>query len=276
MKERVIGLDLVRSFAIFSVIAGHFLVLNTPFMSTKYNNNLFFQSFIYLLFLSAGVPLFIMLTGYLNANKVSCNRLYYKGMLRVVISYLFFSIITILFRKYNLHEDLSWFNWLRKILDFSAIPYGWYIEMWIGLYIMTPFLNILYKAIPTKMQKKILILSFFILTAFPCFFNRYGLYIVPGYWQCVFPLTFYFIGTYIREYQCCVNNIFKNKNGSIIAIIIIISICSINPIFDSIRGGDKLLIVGNGFGIFGFIVAALIFLLMYKHYCPLKMDKVKN
>jgi len=32
-----------------------------------------------------------------------------------------------------LQEDLTWAKWILKIFDFSAIPYAWYIEMWIGL-----------------------------------------------------------------------------------------------------------------------------------------------
>lgn len=78
-----------------------------------------------------------MLTGYLNANKAP-SRKYYKGCIRVLFAYLLFSFITILFRKYYLSEDLSWTQWILKILDYSAIPYAWYIEMWIGLFLLTP------------------------------------------------------------------------------------------------------------------------------------------
>lgn len=266
MKERVIGLDLVRSFAIFSVIAGHFLVLNTPFRQTVFDGgSMFMQGMIYLLFNATGVPLFIMMTGYLNANKTSCDRKYYKGMVRVIVSYLLFSVITILFRKYYIHEDLSCFNWLRKILDFSAIPYGWYIEMWIGLYILTPFLNLLYKAIPTKKQKQILIVSLFICTALPDLFNRYGFYLVPGFWQKVFPLTFFFIGSYIREYQIDINKVF-NKWGGVISLIVIILVCAINPIFNIlfVKNHTMVQIVGGSNGVFGTIVAVLTFLLLYR------------
>lgn len=262
MKERIIGLDLVRSFAIFSVIAGHFLVLNTPFRQTVFDGgSMFMQGLVYLLFNATGVPLFIMMTGYLNANKTNCDRKYYKGMVRVIVSYLIFSVITILFRKYYLHEDLSWFNWLRKILDFSAITYGWYIEMWIGLYILTPFLNLLYKAIPTKRQKQILIVSFFICTALPGLFNRYGFHLVPGFWQGIFPLTFFFIGSYMREYQPKLSH----KN-SIFAIFTIIAVCAINPVFNMlfVKNHTMIQIVGGPNGVFGTIVAVLTFLLLYR------------
>lgn len=150
---RIAGLDVIRVVAIFSVIAGHFFVLNTPFRDTAFDvHGMFLQGMSYLLFISTGVPLFIMMTGFLNAHKVECNWKYYRGGIRVIITYLFFSVVTILFRKFWLEEDLSWIKWGLKILDFSAIPYGWYIEMWIGLYLLTPFLNL--RAIPTKRQKR--------------------------------------------------------------------------------------------------------------------------
>ena len=61
-----------------------------------------------------GVPLFLLLTGYLNINKTVSKR-YYKGCIRVLASYFLFSLLTILFRKYYLQEDLTWAKWILKI-----------------------------------------------------------------------------------------------------------------------------------------------------------------
>lgn len=124
---------------------------------------MFLQATSYVIF-ALGVPWFLMLTGFLNRNK-TVNRDYYKGCIRVLVSYVFFSVVTILFRKYYLMEELSWIEWGKKILDFTAIPYAWYIEMWIGLFLLTPFLNMLYKAIPTQRQKKMLLLTLLLLVA---------------------------------------------------------------------------------------------------------------
>lgn len=262
ITNRLTGLDIIRSLAIFSVIAGHFFVLNTPFRETIFDaSGMFVQGWVYLLFCSIGVPLFIMMTGYLNAYKVECNRKYYKGMGRVLISYLLFSVITILFRKYYLHENLSWIQFGLKILNFSAIPYGWYIEMWIGLYLLTPFLNLLYKAIPTQKQKQILLITLYTLTALPDLFNRYNFHLVPGFWQSVFPLTYFFIGSYIREYEPEL----KGRKG-VWAIAAILGICAINPIFNLlfVREHTMIQIAGSSHGVFGTIVAVLTFLLLYK------------
>lgn len=260
--KRLTGLDFIRSFAIFSVIAGHFFVLNTPFRETIFDTSgMFIQGWVYLLFNSTGVPLFIIMTGYLNTHKTECNKKYYKGMRRVLISYLLFSVVTILFRIYGLNEEFSLRRVIDSILRFNAIPYGWYIEMWIGLYLLTPFLNLLYKAIPTRKQKLILLVTLYMLTALPDLLNRYGLHLVPGFWQSVFPLTYFFIGSYIREYEPAL----KGKK-IIFAIIIILALCAINPVFNLIfvKEHTMIQIVGGSHGAFGTIVAILTFLLLYK------------
>ena len=143
----------------------------------------------------------MMLTGYLNCNKTPTKQ-YYIGMVRVLVAYLVFSIITILFRKYYLAEDLDLLRWIKRIFNYSAIPYAWYIEMWIGLAMLAPFLNYMYKGIPTRNQKLLLLGSLFAMTSLPDLFNRYGLYLVPAYFsKAAYPLMFYFIGCFIREYQ---------------------------------------------------------------------------
>ena len=205
-KPRNIGLDIIRSFAILFVIAGHFL-LNTSFNSSIfYGYSLFIQAMAKMLFI-IGVPLFILLTGYLNSEK-SINKKYYRAGLRVIISYLLFSVVTILIRHYYLHEHFSWIQWGLKILDFSAIPYAWYIEMWIGLYLFTPFLNLLYKAIPTWKQKVLWLIILFMMTAVPDLLNRYGLHLVPNFWKTCYPLLFFFIGCFIKEYQLIIKPLY--------------------------------------------------------------------
>ena len=260
IKPRVIGLDLIRSLAIFFVIAGHFFSLNTEFKTTEFSGiSMFIQLIFFIIFIS-GVPLFILLTGYLNRNK-TVSKDYYKSCIRVLVAYLFFSIVTILFRKYYLHEDMSWIKWGLKILDFSAIPYGWYIEMWIGLFLLTPFLNMMYKAIPTKKQKQILIITLYCLTALPDLLNRYGLHLVPGFWGQCFPLSFFFIGSYINEYKP------EISRWKLLGIILVF--CLITPVFNAafkyVFGPHNVIqIAGGPWGVFGTIIATAIFLLLYK------------
>lgn len=263
MKEtsssRICGLDLIRVVAIFFVIAGHFFVLHTSLMSVPFNDLCLFVQATLKDISCVGVPLFIMLTGYLNSNKTP-TRKYYKGMLRVLVAYLVFSIITILFRKYYIGEDLTWLQWTMKILDYSAIPYAWYIEMWIGLALLTPFLNYMYKAIPSKNQKFLLLASLFVMTSLPDLFNRYGMYLVPAYFaKAAYPLLFYFAGTFIREYQPRI----KHWQGWAL----VMSMSMVTPLFNIavFRGNSDLVqIAGGPGGVFHSWIALAIFLMLYK------------
>ena len=260
-SKRICGLDLIRVCAIFFVIAGHFFSLNTSYRNVPFEGtSMFLQGMLAELF--TGVPLFYMLTGYLNINK-TISKKYYRGMLRVIISYIIFSVITIIFRKYYLHDELSFSSLLMKIFDYSAIPYAWFVEMWIGLALLTPFLNYLYKAIPTRQEKLIGIFILFALTALPDLLNRYGMYIAPGYWgNACFPLMFFFFGAFIREYQPVINW----KWG----LALILTMISITPLFNIIlfEGHDVVDITGGSRGVFSTWVTVTIFLLLYRKDIP--------
>ncbi len=255
--ERNHGIDIIRCCAILFVISGHFFSLHTAFRSSIFEgSSMFLQATINTLF-QTGVPLFIMLTGCLNINK-TINKKYYKGITKVLIPYLVFSIITLLFRDYYLHEELSIRNYVGMTLRFCGIPYGWYIEMWIGLFLLTPFLNILYKGIANQRHKLLFIGSLLTMTALPNFLNRYGLHIVPGYWEKCYPLAFYFIGAYIQEYKPQINKW--------AGIGIIVGISLINPVFNTLFVSNHTLIqiCGDSMGVFGTPVAVIFFLLCYK------------
>ena len=259
VKERYVGLDIVRVCAILFVIAGHFMTVNTEFPRTVFWGASMFMQEMSLVFFYIGVPLFIVLTGYLNSKKSNSYK-YYKGGIRVLVSYLFFSVVTIAFRKYYLHEEASWLEWIFQIGAFKAIPYGWYIGMWIGLFLLTPFLNLLYHNIPSRKQKLWLIIALYILTALPVTLNRHnlGIYVLPEFWTGCFPLVFFFMGAYIKEYQPTVKT-WK-------ALVLIISICLINPAANALLyGGTRLKvdITGGVFGMFTPILTVLFFLLVY-------------
>lgn len=253
---RSVGLDLVRITAILFVIAGHFF-LNTPAHDAIFKGtSMFIQGMGRTLF-KTNVPLFLILTGFLNLNK-QINRKYYKGMIAVILSYLFISIVTIAVEETLGIAHLSPIGWILKITDFSAINYAWYIEMWLGLFLLTPFLNILWKNIETKKHKHVLILTLYLLCAFPDMFNRYGVHLVPGYWEVIYPCAFYFIGAYIREYSPNIRNIY--------VILFILGCCLIDPVFNAlfVRNHSMIQLIGDGNGIIGMPLSAAVFLLIYR------------
>lgn len=266
-QSRSAGLDIVRTLAITFVVGGHFF-LHTSFNRTEFSGAEMFALGMGQTLSLTNVCLFMMLSGYLNINKKP-SKPYYKGGIRVLVSYLLFSVLTVAFRKYYLDEELSWWQWAMKITDFSAIPYGWYIEMWIGLFLLTPFLNILWHGIDNKRNKLLLIATLFVMAALPDFTNRYGMYLSPGYWRtAAYPLLYFFLGCYVREYQPVVDR--KIMGGGILLL------CLVNPLFNAlfVRHHTMLHIIGGPCGIVVVPLTVFVFLMFYK--MDVKSDKLKK
>jgi surface polysaccharide O-acyltransferase-like enzyme len=146
--KRIAGLDTLRAIAIFLVIFVHFF-LNTKFYKTPLHGwNMIIQTYLRWSVL-VSVPTFLLLTGYLNINK-EINKKFYKGISKVISAYLFYSILAIIYRITFLNETQTTYEWIMGVFHFDALGYAWYVEMYIGLFLLIPFLNRLYHALIKK------------------------------------------------------------------------------------------------------------------------------
>ena len=201
MKKRNINIDLIKSIAVFLVISVHFF-LNTKFYNMKVTEiNMFIGIFFRTMFMIC-VPLFMITTGYLMKDK-KLNKKYYIGIFRVLITYLLSSITILTYLKIYNNEPFDINYILEKILTFRC-GYSWYIEMYIGLFLLIPFINLIYNNLKSKKQKQLLILTMLILTSFQGILNIKYI-IIPDWWINLYPLTYYFIGCYLKEYKININ-----------------------------------------------------------------------
>lgn len=220
-KKRNVAMDIIRCFALFFVISVHFFLKSGYYSQTITGKNMLFLTIIRSFFIIC-VPLFMILSGYLMNNK-KLNKKYYLGIIKILGIYVLASIACLLYKKFFLHHDITIINSISKILNFSAANYSWYIEMYIGLFLLIPFINIIYNNLDSKRDKQILIITFLILTALPGILNIFNLTskealitpsistnyhkIFPNWWQSIYPLTYYFIGCYIKKYKININKI---------------------------------------------------------------------
>lgn len=152
ISKRNLNLDLIRCVAIFLVISVHFL-LNTSFYSTVVNGKKMFLLIVLRVIFMSCVPLFMILTGYLM-NKKEPTKEYYKKISKVAVTYVICSLLCILFRILYKGESFSFPSVISSILKFSGCGYAWYIEMYLGLYIIIPFLNKAYNSCKDKKEKR--------------------------------------------------------------------------------------------------------------------------
>ena len=87
--------------------------------------------------------------------------------------------------------------------------------MYIGLFLMIPFLNILWQNLKTKKQEETLVIVFFILTILPSVFNVYQFdakdwfsaendtywTLFPNWWTGFYPIAYYFTGAYLAKHK---------------------------------------------------------------------------
>ena len=228
--NRVYGIDIIKILAVMLVLTLHF------FLNTDYNHiphlgiGMKFQTLIRD-FAYICVPLFVMCTGFLN-KKTKYDKFFFKGLVNVLIVYLFYS--TIEFFCLNIIKgttsNLNIRNFIFSITSFSACRYGWYIKMFVGLYLFSPLLNNGYESLDKKNRFYLLIITIFTLIV-PHFVNKifYGVFSLPNWWQSSYLIAYYITGKYISDTLPT----FKKKNLILILIIMqIINVCYnyINPI----------------------------------------------
>lgn len=149
-----------------------------------------------------------MVTGYLMNKKV-VGKKYYFNIIIPILTYLYISFLCLLIRKYVLCDQKDIKDLLLGIFTFETNAYSWYVNMYIGLYLIIPFLNMIIEKI--KINKNLFFYFICILTlitSIPKFLN---------YWAILYLINYYFIGAYIKEYHI---NIKKCKCFIFIIIII--------------------------------------------------------
>lgn len=260
--KRIAGLDIIKALAAFFVVSVHFL-LNTNFYEMKLHGYGMIILTALRHFLLTCVPLFLLSTGYLNRNKEP-NKDYYKGITKVLISYFFIAVICIIARKFYFGEEQRIFSWIASIFNFSANGYAWYIEMYIGLFLLIPYLNKLYKSLDTKDKKKGLIFTFIAITTLPSIINGIRildsrLFALPDWWINFYPITYYFIGSYIAEYK---PKLTIKKN--IIYIITVLAVHTLSYWFVNKGVHFYKPFLGQYHNILTMILSVLIFILFYE------------
>ena len=193
--KRSFGPDAVRAAAAVGVLSVHFY-LNSGFYELPVAGGVMTASTALRMAFLTAVPMFLMLSGWLCCHQTWTPR-YYLRLLPVLLTYLVCSAGCLVFRRFYLGEEIVFLGALRRILEFSAAPYSWYIEMYIGLFLLQPLLNAGFSALPER-GKLALTVSLFAITSLPLVTNSVY-HILPAWWTNFYPVAYYILGAYLRE-----------------------------------------------------------------------------
>ncbi|MBR3971481.1 MAG: acyltransferase family protein [Ruminococcus sp.] len=219
---RNINLDIIRIIAFCFVPSVHFF-LHSGFYSNAIDTpEMKVMLFMRTLFLTC-IPLFLLLTGYLQGEKkITPNTKYFLKIGKFIIPYLIIMFIDlviineILTPSLPTHPDFKPYTTKQYIQNFTSFThYSWYVEMYIGLFLLIPFLNMIWQNLRTKGQELFLIISLIALTILPSFFNVYEFKtedwlsaantsnwkLFPSWWTKIYPLTYYFVGAFMARHK---------------------------------------------------------------------------
>lgn len=214
LEKRDPSLDVIRCIAFFLVVSVHFF-LNSGFYTFTVSGPYMYFMILIRSFSMICVPLFLVLTGYLTCYK-QIKKEYFLKLPHLLIIYTLASLLCVLFRIFIKKEEFSSAAFFAGFFNFTHAPYSWYVEMYIGIFLLCPFLNILYKGLISKKNKLIFLSVLIFLTSLPSITNTFrfdvdlttvpvteGTYfqLLPDYWVFMYPVLYYFIGSFLREFD---------------------------------------------------------------------------
>ena len=196
MKEREAGLDLLRCLALLLVVTFHSFLYNGFYSQPQTGAAMLLANAVR--WMSTGcIGIFLMLTGYFKSAEPMSRR-YYRSLWPVLLGYAIAAAVSIPVRHFILGDTQSLSVWISRFFGFSGVYYGWYVEMFVGLTLLSPIVNLALSQLSEKRQFYWLAGTMLVLTALPGIFPHN---LFPDYWRTIYPLTYYVLGAVIRRLQ---------------------------------------------------------------------------
>lgn len=180
--ERLVHYDIMRVIACFCVIVIHISICDSnPDTSLSIDSVI---TSIYPVLSRWAVPCFLMISGvmFLDKNKdIPIKKLYGKYILRLAVSYVFWSCI------YALYNSL--FNagntFIEKLKYFASYClsgeiHTWYVLVTIGIYMTLPIVKHLINTLDEKKMRYWILMMFVFFSAVP-FVSSWSIPMFPGY-----------------------------------------------------------------------------------------------
>lgn len=216
VPPRNVNIDLIRCVAVFCVVSIHFFLNNGFYSQPVEGRAMFIMTCMRSLF-TVCVPLFMIMTGYLmgNRNFFPLNKKYYFRLSKTICPYIIITVFIFLFQIYYLKQRLTFSDALFNLLSYQQ--YSWYVNMYIGMYLLIPFLNLIWTNLQSEKEERILLLILVLVTILPSLFNIYDFktdgwwnhpgssaefqQILPNWWVGIYPVTYYYAGAYIARHR---------------------------------------------------------------------------
>lgn len=176
-KNNIIWIDNLRAVSAIGIILLHVAARMSHHYGSIPDKSWWISNF-YINIARFGVPVFVMMTGLLSLGKQYTFKHFTKKLSRILIPFLFWSLIYIFFKilgiHYKDHVDLGF----RFVIDYTYLElvsgasyHMWYIYMIIRIYLLYPIINQWILDSNPKQQLYFIVVCFLIFLIFYTFFS---------------------------------------------------------------------------------------------------------
>ena len=257
--KRESGIDLIRITGLLFVVGIHQFLYNRFYYEPQVGALMWAaDTWRWLFFCCNG--LFMMMTGYLRCGK-KFEKGCYKSLIPILIGYTICCCI-IYPAQWLMGEHLPAIDWITRFVTFGN--YAWYIEMYIGLVLFSPVINLGLM----QLKDRDLIRFACVMVFVTSLYYITPLDIIPNYWSSMYPVTYYVIGAAIRRIKPRV----KIWEGLGLALLICMGLGAVS-IISTDQGFSKGFTQGYG-GFWTMLTTTCIFLALYRVKVSEKAAKV--
>lgn len=196
------AVELLRALAMFMVVFSHACVhsgfdLTAPGFGM---NRIFVQ---WGVLGNLGVDIFVLISGYFLSNKGVNGR----GLLKLLLQIWFYSFAIFLGCRVVFGYPYAVGDYHRIFLPILFGEY-WFCTAYVILFLLTPFLNLLIRAMDRKMHLRLIVLMLSLWSVLPAITDQYMYSDVMAQF-----IVLYMIGAYFRQYPGVMRNRFTAKGG---------------------------------------------------------------
>ncbi|MGX8715940.1 MAG: acyltransferase [Lachnospiraceae bacterium] len=199
LAQREFGADLIRITAVLMLLVLHFFLRN-GFYYKEIQDGWGFLAVMVRSIVYCCVPLFMVLTGYLKCGR-TWTASHYRSIIPILISYGIISLIHLVYKITFLKVSMPPGEWILQFFSFKLANYSWYVGMYIGLFLLSPILNLAWNACSKRWQYGGIVLTMAAITSLPATVNKItapDYSILPAYFTQIYYVTYYYIGCYIK------------------------------------------------------------------------------
>ena len=193
-KERNVAIEILRILAMILIIFQHFMEYGGIKEGTVIGDPMY--PFVYYMYglVQIAVNCYILISGYFLVT----SKFKFKKLLVLWIEVVFYALFLYLLSVVSGHYEFSVKTFASCFVPVATGRY-WFVTIYFGMYLLSPFLNIAIRAMNKSKHAKfniLLLILFSMWTTFPIFKGMN----VNGGWSIAWFVVLYFISAYFRLY----------------------------------------------------------------------------